>query len=108
MDNVEHKWTLRGQRAGYLDNLAPTRGLSGSESPEAATDCPCTTDAIRRWRVDRASDCPCIPGRSVHAPSIPSAEDSPRDAQAFWDGEYTPMPQPPAAAANDTSPEGRL
>ena len=59
----------------------------------------------------RPADCPNIPGPSVHLCSIPTTEDSPRDAQAFWDGEYTPVPVlgpvPDASAAtSDTSSEG--
>jgi hypothetical protein len=107
MDNVEPKWTLRGQRRGYLDTAPPTQAISPTTSPHTASGCPSTPDEILGRNADRGSDCPSIPGRSVQVPSIPTAEDSPRDAQAFWDGEYTPMPQLPAATGSDTSLQGR-
>ena len=56
-------------------------------------------------------ECPSIPRFSVHLRSIPTTEDSARDAQAFWDGEYRPEPVlgpvlDPSAATSDTFSEG--
>ena len=62
-----------------------------------------------KWASRRPHEVPIVEGDFFFvAAFLADAEDSPRDAQAFWDGEYTPVPQPrPSAAASDTSPEGR-
>ena len=62
-----------------------------------------------KWASRRPHEVPIVNGEFFFiTPYLTNTEDSPPDAQAFWDGEYTPVPQPrPSAAASDTSPEGR-
>jgi hypothetical protein len=62
-----------------------------------------------KWASRRPHEVPIVEGDFFFISAfLAAAEDSPRDAQAFWDGEYTPVPQPrPSAAASDTSPAGR-
>ena len=67
-----------------------------------------------KWASRRPHEVPIVNGELLlhHcAPRRRRREDSPRDAQAFWDGEYTPVPQPSEgprapATATDTSRRG--
>ena len=63
-----------------------------------------------KWASRRPHEVPIVNGEFFFITAYladTTTQDSPRDAQAFWDGEYTPMPQPrPAAAASNTSQEG--
>ena len=66
-----------------------------------------------KWASRRPHEVPIVNGEFFFITAFladtttTTTEDSPRDAQAFWDGEYTPMPQPrPAAAASNTPQEG--
>jgi hypothetical protein len=63
-----------------------------------------------KWASRRPHEVPIVNGEFffITAYLADTDEDSPRDAQSFWDGDYTPVPQPrPSAAASHTSPEGR-
>jgi hypothetical protein len=67
-----------------------------------------------RWAACRPHEVPLVNGEFffITALSADVDEDRPADAQAFWDGDHTPMPQPheasrPAAAATATSPARR-
>jgi hypothetical protein len=62
-----------------------------------------------KWAARQPHEVPVVNGEFFFIIAyLADTEDSPRDAQAFWDGEYTPVPQPrPSAAASGTSSEGR-
>ena len=63
-----------------------------------------------KWASRRPHEVPIVNGEFFFITAyLADTEDSPRDAQAFWDGEYTARAasRAPSAAASDTSPEGR-
>ena len=86
--------------------------LSPAERVAAAQRGQFTLGEMLRWASRApAGEVPLVDGEFffIAALSPDVDEDSPRDAQAFWDGEYTPVPQPmsrPPAAAGDTSGRG--
>ena len=83
--------------------------MTPAQRREAAQRGQLSLGEMLKWAPRRPHEVPIVEGDFffIIAFLADAAEDSPRDAQAFWDGEYTPMPQPrPAAAASNTPQEG--
>jgi hypothetical protein len=92
-----------------LDRLARMWAMTPAQRRQAAQRGQLSLGEMLKWASRRPHEVPIVNGEWFFITAyLADAEDSPRDAQAFWDGEYAPVPQPrPAAAASDTSPEGR-
>jgi hypothetical protein len=92
------------------DRLKRMWAMSPDERRHAAEHGQFSLGEMLAWARRAPHEVPILDGEFffITALSADTAEDSPRDAQAFWDGEYTPVPQPrQSAAASDTPPEGR-
>ena len=92
------------------DRLERMWAMTPAQRRQAAQRGQLSLGEMLKWASRRPHEVPIVNGEFffITAYLADAAEDSPRDAQAFWDGEYTPVPQPrPSAAASDTSPEGR-
>ena len=92
------------------DRLERMWAMTPAQRRQAAERGQLSLGEMLKWASRRPHEVPIVNGEFffITAYLADNDEDTPRDAQAFWDGEYTPMPQPgPAAAASDTSPEWR-
>ena len=91
------------------DRLARMWAMTPAQRRQAAQRGQLSLGEMLKWASRRPQEVPIVDRDFYFITAfLADAEDSPRDAQAFWDGEYTPVPQPrPSAAASDTSPEGR-
>jgi hypothetical protein len=91
------------------DRLERMWAMTPAQRRQAAQRGQLSLAEMLKWASRRPQEVPIVDGDFFFITALlADAEDSPRDAQAFWDGEYTPVPQPrPSAAASDTSPEGR-
>ena len=90
------------------DRLERMWAMTPAQRRQAAQRGQLSLGEMLKWASRRPHEVPIVNGEFFFITAyLADAEDSPRDAQAFWDGEYTPVPQPrPSAAASDTSPEG--
>ena len=94
------------------DRLERMWAMTPAQRRQAAQRGQLSLGEMLKWASRRPHEVPIVNGEfffiTAYLADAAAAEDSPCDAQAFWDGEYTPVPQPPpSAAASDTSPEGR-
>jgi hypothetical protein len=91
------------------DRLERMWAMTPAQRRQAAQRGQLSLGEMLKWASRRPHEVPIVEGDFFFITAfLADAEDSPRDAQAFWDGEYTPVPQPrPSAAASDTSQEGR-
>ena len=88
------------------DRLARMWAMTPAQRRQAAERGQLSLGEMLKWAARQPHEVPVVNGEFffITAYLADTDEDSRRDAQAFWDGEYTPMPQPhPAAAATDTS-----
>jgi hypothetical protein len=90
------------------DRLARMWAMTPAQRRQAAERGQLSLGEMLKWASRRPHEVPIVNGEFFFITAdLVDTEDSRRDAQAFWDGEYTPVPQPrPAAAASDTF-EGR-
>ena len=91
------------------DRLARMWAMTPAQRRQAAQRGQLSLGEMLKWASRRPREVPIVDGDFffITAFLADAAEDSPCDAHAFWDGEYTPVPQPrPSAAASDTSSEG--
>ena len=91
------------------DRLERMWAMTPAQRRQAAQRGQLSLGEMLKWASRRPHEVPIVNGEwfFITAYLADSGEDSPCDAQAFWDGEYTPVPQPrPTATASDTS-EGR-
>jgi len=91
------------------DRLERMWAMTPAQRRQAAQRGQLSLGEMLKWASRRPHEVPIVNGELFFITAyLADNEDSPRDAQAFWDGEYTPVPQTrPSAAASDTSPEGR-
>ena len=92
------------------DRLERMWAMTPTQRRQAAQRGQLSLGEMLKWASRRPNEVPIVNGEwfFIAAYLADSGEDSPCDAQAFWDGEYTPVPQPrPSASAGDTPPEGR-
>jgi hypothetical protein len=90
------------------DRLERMWAMTPAQRRQAAQRGQLSLGEMLKWASRRPHEVPTVNGDWFFiAAYLADNEDSPRDAQAFWDGEYTPMPQlPSSAAASDASREG--
>jgi hypothetical protein len=95
------------------DRLARMWAMTPAQRRQAAQRGQLSLGEMLKWASRRPHEVPIVNGEWFFITAyLADTEDSPRDAQAFWDGEYTPVPVlgpvPDASAAtSDTSSEGR-
>jgi hypothetical protein len=92
------------------DRLERMWAMTPAQRRQAAQRGQLSLGEMLKWASRRPHEAPIVNGEFffITAYLADADEDSPCDAQAFWDGEYTPVPQPrPPAAAGDTSLDGR-
>lgn len=93
------------------DRLEQMWALRPAERIQAALDGRFTLGEMLRWASRRPSEPPLVDGEwfFISAYLADSIAGSPANGQAFWDGEYTPLPatrevsRTMPAAAGDTS-----
>ena len=85
------------------DRLARMWAMTPAQRRQAAERGQLSLGEMLNWASRRPHEVPIVNGEfffiTAYLADTTTTEDSPRDAQAFWDGEYTPMPQLPRSAA---------
>ncbi len=81
------------------DRLARMWAMTPGQRRQAAQRGQLSLGEMLNWASRRPHEIPIVNGEFFFITAyLADTEDSP-DAQAFWDGEYTPMPRPLAAAS---------
>lgn len=90
------------------DRLARMWAMTTAQRRQAAKRGQLSLGEMLQWASRRPHEVPIVNGEFFFITAyLADSEGSPRDAPAFWDGEYTPTLHPRASAAASETSEGR-